>query len=58
MTAKEKGVSPLFKKLNLSQHSAIVVLNTPAEFEAELSATMPSYTVLNDNVTLAESLLT
>jgi hypothetical protein len=31
-------MTPLFKKLNLSQHLSIVVLNAPEEFEAELAA--------------------
>lgn len=41
--------TPLFKKLNFKQHKGILILNYPAEFEAELNA-MKDCTTIKTNI--------
>lgn len=41
-------VTPLFKKLNFKQNKEILILNSPAEFEAELKAMQGCTTIKTD----------
>ena len=41
-------VTPLFKKLNFKNHSEILILNSPTEFEAELNAMQDTTTIKTD----------
>jgi len=42
-------VTPLFKKLNFKQHKEILIVNHPAEFEAEIyQDNEPKYRLCND----------
>ena len=47
-------MTPLFKKLNFKQHNEILILSSPAEFEAELNAMKDSTTIKTDIKDISE----
>jgi len=47
-------VTPLFKKLNFKQHKEILIVNHPAEFEAELNAMKDCTTIITDIKNISE----
>lgn len=49
-------MTPLFRKLNLAKHREIVVLNSPASFESELSAIELDGVVVLRDTTLVRSI--